>query len=100
MPDVKLTPVLEHLVTLDKRLVEASKKIKILTSLEWSSNHADEFLAAWEAGKPKLPNVTYPKVDYKKEIHELHAIMKECDRSHAVGSYIYLTAESYLTAAQ
>lgn len=100
MAEPKLSPELKKLIELDKRLVEVGKQIKILTSLNWPEKLSEEFLADWRKGSPKLPKVTYPKLDYKREIAELRAIMKACDRAHPIGSYIFLTAESYWIAAQ
>jgi uncharacterized protein (TIGR02421 family) len=95
----KLTPELERLVDLDNRLVLASKQIKVLTSLVWPEETCPRFLDAWNAGNPRLPHPHFAPVQYGDNINELKKIMAACDRAHPVGNYIYLTAESYCTAA-
>lgn len=95
-----MTAELQRFVELDRRLVEVGKKIKILTSLNWPEKIGAEFLEQYRKGNPKLPKVSYAKLDYKKESAELRSIMAACDRKHPIGNYLFLTAESYWTAAQ
>ncbi len=57
-------------------------------------------MKGWRAGNPKLPVVTYPTGLHEKQALALHKLMKQCDRSHPVGNYIYLTAASYALAAK
>ncbi len=85
---------------LDQRLVEAAKRIKVLTVLAWPETLFEEFIKGWKAKNPVLPKLEHSKVNYKKQISELNAIMKGSDRSHPVGNYLFQTAESYALAAE
>jgi uncharacterized protein (TIGR02421 family) len=84
---------------LDHRLVEAAKSIKILSNLNWPARASDEFMRGYEAGRPELPRVAYPKFDFADNVRELRAVAAACDPSHPIGDYIRRTAESYVTAA-
>ncbi len=91
---------LRHHVVLDRRLVEAAKPIRILSHLEWPARAYHEFVAAWKAGRPALPAVETPRLDFSDSARELRGIAEACDVSHPVGRYVRDTAVSYLTAAR
>ena len=55
---------LERFVTLDARLVKAAKEIKILSRLTWPDETRRAFLGGWEAGSPRLPSVSPPRLDF------------------------------------
>ena len=95
----KLSAELAAFADLDARLVNVAKGIKVLTNLTWPERLCGEFLAGYQKGSPKLPEIEYRPVDYSENLRELKAILAECDRSHPVGNYIYQTAESYRLAA-
>jgi len=95
-----LPPELARFAELDRRLVDAAKSIKILSNLDWPARTYDEFLRGYEAGRPELPRVEYPRFDFADNVRELEAVTAACDRSHPVGDYIASTAESYITAAR
>lgn len=85
---------------LDTELVDIGKGIKILSELSWEPKHSKDFLASWESGSPKLPNITYPKRDFSQVKKRLRDIMRECERQHPVEEFIYQTAESYYFGAE
>lgn len=91
---------LEQFAELDARLVEAAKDVKVLSGLSWPRKVAEEFLAGWHAGDPRLPEIDARRPKFTRNIRELEAIMAECDRDHAVGRFLFRTARSYLTAAR
>lgn len=90
---------LEQFADLDGRLVDAAKDIKVLSQLAWPPQVGAEFLARWHAGDPRLPAVEPPRVRFDSNIRALASIMRECDRDHPVGRYLYRTARSYKLAA-
>jgi uncharacterized protein (TIGR02421 family) len=90
---------LQQFAALDARLVEAARRIKILSYLDWPTSVRDEFLACWRARNPHLPRATYKKLDYSKELEALRDVSGEADVGHPIGRYIHQTAESYITAA-
>jgi hypothetical protein len=90
---------LEQFADLDGRLVDAAKDIKVLSQLAWPAHVGAEFLASWHAGDPRLPAVEPPRVRFDSNIRALASIMRECDRDHPVGRYLYRTARSYKLAA-
>lgn len=100
MPSAEKQREMERFAALDNRLVNAAKGIKVLTNLSWPQTVCAEFLAGWDGGRPKIPEVGFIPVHYKDNIVELNRIMKECERTHPIGNYIYLTAESYALAAR
>src|SRR5262249_12831310 len=91
---------LQHHADLDRRLVEAAKPIKILSHLAWPPRAYHEFVAAWKAGRPALPTVEIPRLDFSQSARELGAIAEACDASHPIGRYVRDTAASYVTAAR
>jgi len=91
---------LERYAHLDLRLVEAAKSIRILSHLEWPARAYHEFLRGWKAGRPGLPVVAIPKLDFAESVRELRGVADGCDASHPVGRYVKDTAESYITAAR
>ena len=97
--DIK-DPALRRFAELDRRLVEAAKSIKILSNLNWPARAQEEFLRGFEAGRPELPRVDYPKFDFSDNVRELQAVAAACDRSHPVGEYVAGTASSYVAAAR
>lgn len=95
-----LTSEMQAFHDLDKRLVEAAKRIKVLTFLNWPEDLADIFLEQWKRGNPAIPVVNVQKTDFSQDIAKLQKIMAECDVSHPVGGFLHRTAESYAIAAE
>jgi uncharacterized protein (TIGR02421 family) len=91
--------VLSQLVALDARLVEAAKRIKVLSSLAWPADLLPRFLDSWNRGVAELPPIKHSGKSYSTEQQELRSIMRECDQSHPIGAYIFRTADSYCLAA-
>src|SRR5262245_11023739 len=91
---------LNRIRELDRRLVEATKPIKVLSRLEWPESVGDRFLKDYRAGRPRLPIVTPGQGSHAGEIEALTALMGRCDRRHPLGNFLYKTAWSYLNAAQ
>ena len=91
---------LEKILELDRRLGKAVKPIKVLARLEWPESVGEKFLSDYRAGRPELPEVTPKPRSHAAEIEALQALMKECDRAHPLGSFLYKTARSYLAAAR
>ena len=91
---------LERLAELDDRLVGAAREIKILSRLTWPDEVRRAFLDAWQAGRPRLPEVASPRIDHGRSLAEIGSILSACDRGHPIGRYIARTARSYATAAR
>lgn len=90
-----LTPELERYVELDRRLVEAVKDVKMLSTLSWPTRVQNEFLDAWHSKNFKLPEVSYKKLDYSDKRAELDRIILHCDPDHPIGDYLLRTAQSW-----
>ncbi|MGN6520218.1 MAG: flavohemoglobin expression-modulating QEGLA motif protein [Dokdonella sp.] len=84
--------------TLDARLVEATRGIRLLDSVSWPASIELGFIAAWKAGRAKLPEVAYPRLDFGDTRAKLDAISAAADAAHPVGDYIRRTAESWRVA--
>jgi len=91
---------LQEIAAADARLVAAAKDVKVLSHLAWPARLAEEFLARWQAGDPRLPEVPRPRYQFDRNIAELRAVMDECDVEAPIGRYLLRTARSYVTAAR
>lgn len=91
---------LKRLLEQDAKLVLAARNIKVLSSLGWPTRMAEDFLAAWRAGNPKLPEVQLKKSDLKDECAALARIASQCDVAHPIGRFLNQTANSYIAAAR
>ncbi|MGA9332703.1 MAG: flavohemoglobin expression-modulating QEGLA motif protein [Rudaea sp.] len=81
-------------------MVAVVKGIKLLASVSWAASVQSEFLNAWRARRPHLPNVEYAKNDYSAVRAELDDIIASADAQHPVGDYIRRTARSWHIATQ
>jgi hypothetical protein len=45
----------KKIIKLDEALVQASKKIKVLSILSWPAGEEEKFLSNWHKGNPTLP---------------------------------------------
>lgn len=90
-------PDLQYFAALDHRLLEAVSGIRLLASLSWPAEVQRDFLARWRRGQAVLPEVVYPRENYREVREELSAIQHECrfTDQHPVGGYIRRTAESW-----
>src|SRR5690242_18506418 len=85
---------------LDKALVLASKKIKVLNALAWPAGEEEIFLESWSKKKPKLPVINLPKPDVKENIQALESIASKCDTNDPVEKFLLETAQSYADAGR
>ena len=91
---------LERFTSLDARLVDAAKNIKVLSQLSWPPELCAEFLQNWHAGKPQIPVSPHKPLDFSQECVALQKIVDEAGTDHPVGRYISQTAYSYILAAK
>jgi uncharacterized protein (TIGR02421 family) len=91
---------LARFADLDRRVVEAARPIKILSSLDWPARACGEFLRGFDAGRPALPSLDHPKLEFADSVGGLRSVVAACDPSHPVGAYVRDTALSYITAAR
>jgi uncharacterized protein (TIGR02421 family) len=85
---------------LDQRLVAATRGIRLLASVSWPASIELDFLAAWKAGRAKLPQVVYPQVDFTATREALDEIVRAADPAHPLGDYIRRSAESWRVATE
>lgn len=90
-----MKPELERYVELDRRLVEATRDIKMLSTLSWPSSVQSSFLEDWRQGRFKLPQISYPRLDFAERRTELDRIILQCDPQHPIGDYLLRTAQSW-----
>lgn len=88
------------LTALDRRLVAATRGIRLLSSLSWPARLQQEFLERWRSGHHRLPTVEYPRPDFTDVRAELAAIAREAPGDDAVGEYLTRSAESWRIAAE
>src|SRR5205085_11396812 len=87
---------LQELAALDKRMVAAVKGVKVLSVVSWPMKVQEQFLVDWHRGNARLPEVTYPRCDYRGTRDEIDAIqmVARLYGDHPVADYIWRTAES------
>jgi hypothetical protein len=83
---------------LDRRLVEATRGIRLLDSVSWPAAVEVGFVAAWKTGTAKLPEIVYPPVDFTATRAALDQITAAADLAHPLGDYIRRTADSWRIA--
>ena len=86
--------------SLDAELVHASKKVRLLRSLEWASGSAEKFLNNWRRGNPLLPEVTTRPVKLDESISALESIAQRCSQDDPVEKFLAETAQSYADSAR
>ncbi len=84
---------------IDRRLLGAARRIKILSTLAWPPGSVDVFLEGWHRGDPRLPTVDLPRPETAKTQALLQSIIGACDEQHPVGRFLARTARSYRIAA-
>jgi uncharacterized protein (TIGR02421 family) len=97
---VQRDPALARLVEQDRRLVALGRKVCVLKAIGWASSLEERFLAQWRAGRPELPEPGTMPVYLDDTIAGLRELMREIDRRHPIGRWLYKTAWSYAVAAQ
>ena len=80
-------------------MLEVARGIRLLGQVSWPAALQAPFLAAWQAGRPQLPTVAYPKHDYSHARRDLDAIAAQADAQHPLGAYLVESARSWSTAA-
>jgi uncharacterized protein (TIGR02421 family) len=85
---------------LDRRLVAATRGIRLLQSVSWPASIEMEFVAAWKAGTARLPGITYPKFDFAETREALLGISIAAEPGHPLGDYIRRTAQSWRIATE
>ncbi len=85
---------------LDRRLVAATRGIRLLQSVSWPASIEMDFVAAWKAGTARLPEITYPKFDFAETREALLGISIAAEPGHPLGDYIRRTAHSWRVATE
>lgn len=92
-----------HYGALDQRLREATRDIRILSTLAWSDATEQRMLAAWREGKCRLadlPAVEYPRKDFAAARKSLDELACEASGSHPLDRYFRRNVEAWQEAAQ
>lgn len=95
-----MTDRLSRIAELDRRVVDASKGIRILGALSWGPEVIEKFLAAHRAGRRELPQVEQTPLDHAEERAELASLKAVIDSADPMGRYLDETAGSYAIAAR
>ena len=82
----------------DARIVALVKDVKVLSTLSWPKHEQERFLSDWRAGRRRLPQIRYPRFDYRERREELAAIARGCDAAHPIGHYLQRTVHSWQAA--
>jgi uncharacterized protein (TIGR02421 family) len=85
---------------IDTALVDAAKRIKVLSLIAWPRQTTEEFLVGFRRGQARLPEVDYGPVSLAGDREALAAIMRRCDRGHPIEDFLFRTARSYDRAAE
>jgi uncharacterized protein (TIGR02421 family) len=85
---------------LDRRLVAATRGIRLLQSVSWPASVEIDFVAAWKAGTARLPAVEYPRADFTATREALAGIVLAAEPGHPLGDYIRRTALSWRIATE
>ena len=88
------------IATLDKELVKAARKVKVLRHLEWPASASERFLAKWRKGKAVLPVSSLKPHDLSDNITRLETIAAQCNEDEPVEKFLSETAQSYTEAAR
>lgn len=96
MNDVADSALVE-LAALDRRLVVASRGIKLLGAVSWPAAMQTDFIERYHKQNMRLPEVVYPTFEFtevRAEIDAIQAVAKGYG-DHPVADYIWRTAESF-----
>ena len=85
---------------LDKRLVAATRGIRLLQAVSWPASVEMDFVAAWKAGTARLPHIEYPRTDFAETREALMGIVLAAEPGHPLGDYIRRTALSWRVATE
>ncbi|HPH47489.1 MAG TPA: DUF1704 domain-containing protein, partial [Chryseolinea sp.] len=90
----------KKIAELDAALVQASKKIKVLSTLAWPAGEEEKFLQGWRKGKAQLPEINLEIPAVAKSIEQLDSIVTQCNPNNPVEKFLSETAESYANAGR
>ena len=90
---------IERWAELDARLVQATRRLRLLQSVSWKQSVQRDFLDRWRRGVQRLPDPEYMPEDHAEVRAELRAIAQACDTADPLGLYLRRTADSWHTAA-
>ena len=100
-PRSGLTMDLDAIRTLDRSLVKAARRIRVLGTLSWPASVEAPFLEAWRAGRPILPEPPPPQTgDLSEVATALRRVVGAADPTHPATAFLGRTAEGYLRAVQ
>ena len=85
---------------LDRRMVAATRGIRLLASVSWPASVEIDFIAAWKAGTARLPDITYPRFDFNETREALMGVYLAAEPGHPLGEYIRRTAQSWRIATE
>lgn len=97
---IALSAALERHAALDRRLVAAVRRIRVLPTVAWPAAVERAFLERAQRGDMALPQVGYARPDLARERAELEAIAAAADPGHPAGAYLIRTAASWRIAAE
>ncbi|MDE2498291.1 MAG: DUF1704 domain-containing protein, partial [Xanthomonadaceae bacterium] len=100
MSAVAPTSALRRCATLDKRLVEAVRGLRVLDTVAWPAAVERRFLDDLHHGRETLPRFEYHAPDFSAQRSELDAIASAADASRPLGAYLQRSAASWQTAAR
>lgn len=95
-----LSPELAHHCALDARLVRAVGPIRLLPAVAWPAPAGDRFVADWQAGRRRIPDIAYAAVDLTEARTELAAIGAAADPDHPLGRFLRRRVDSWGLAAE
>ncbi len=95
-----IAPDIAHHAALDARMVAAVRELKLLALVSWPAALQPPFLESFARGRPVMPRVDYPKLDFSDARRELAAIIRAADTEHPLGRYLAESAQSWSTAAE
>lgn len=78
----------------DARLVAAAKDLQVLKLVAWPESLAERFLAAWEAGRPEIPEPPPLRLHFDPPLEELDALSRPAS-DHPAAQFVAETAASY-----
>jgi uncharacterized protein (TIGR02421 family) len=94
-----LEPALAAIVERGQELASIGRRIKVLKSIDWPLALEERFLDGWRRGQPELPEPPAQAKVHAAEMAALKDLMRNLDRGHPVGNWLYKTAWSYHVAA-
>jgi len=98
--DMRDPEVIARHAALDARLSRAAKPLRLLRLASWPARVQQDFLAGWLRGRPVLPQVEYPRLDFSDARRELNAVAAAADPEHPLGQYLIESAQSWMLTAE